>query len=183
MKLCPISQNNILHMKFLELLYLCFHNSCKIWCSFSRTPKRNFLWCYYASVNSSCAQPPRVGQLQILHCPGAGHLPTPGPFLSFWHARGFLSESNYTEDFTGKKQIGSSVKDRKKLIRVVKACSQVFAPISSLLIKAELQSQIRSYRCESTFIGYWIKFRLILFEEHSFIFIKLFITYNFTALY
>ena len=49
-----------------------------------------------ASVNFSCAQPPRataghlpalsvpgVGHLQILCCPGAGHLPTPGPFLSF----------------------------------------------------------------------------------------------------
>ena len=60
----------------------------------------------YASVNSTCAQPPRatagylptlsvpgVGHLQILHCPGAGHLPTPGPFPSFWHARGFLSRT------------------------------------------------------------------------------------------
>ena len=50
-----------------------------------------------ASVNSSCAQPPRataghlpalsvpgVGHLQILCCPGAGHLPTPWPiFPSF----------------------------------------------------------------------------------------------------
>ena len=53
-----------------------------------------------ASVKSSCAQPcpppPRataghlpalsvlgVEHLQILHCPGAGHLPTPGPFPSF----------------------------------------------------------------------------------------------------
>ena len=44
-----------------------------------------------------------VGHLQILHCPGAGHLLTPGPFASFWHARGFLSEYNYTEGFTGKK--------------------------------------------------------------------------------
>ena len=72
---------------------------------------------HYASVNSSCAQhpPPRataghlpalsvpgVGHLQILRCLGAGHWPTPGPFLSFWHARGLLSENNYTEDFTGK---------------------------------------------------------------------------------
>ena len=70
-----------------------------------------------ASVNSTCAQlPPRataghlpalsvpgVGQLQIWHCPEAGHLPTPGPFPSFWHARSFLSEYNYTEGFTGKK--------------------------------------------------------------------------------
>jgi len=49
-----------------------------------------------ASVNSTCAQPPRataghlpawsvpgVGHLQMLHCPGAGHLPIPGPIPSF----------------------------------------------------------------------------------------------------
>ena len=40
-----------------------------------------------------------------------------------------------------------------------------------------------SYWCESTFFGYWIKFLLTLFEEHPFIFIKLFIPYNCTALY
>ena len=39
---------------------------------------------------------PGVGHLQILCCPGAGHLPTPGPFPSFWYARGFLSKYNYT---------------------------------------------------------------------------------------
>ena len=55
--------------------------------------------------------------------------------------------------------------------------------ISSLLIKPELHSEIGSYRCESTFFGYWIKFLLILFEKHPFIFIKHFITYNFSALY
>ena len=59
----------------------------------------------YASVNSTCAQlppPPRateghlhassvpgVRHLQILHCLGAGHPPTPGPFLRFWHTPGF----------------------------------------------------------------------------------------------
>ena len=54
-----------------------------------------------------------VVHLQILRCPGTGHLPTPGLFPSFWHARGFLSEYNHTEDITEKKkQIGSSVKDR-----------------------------------------------------------------------
>ena len=46
---------------------------------------------------------PGVGHLQIFHCPGAGNLPTPGPFPSFWHAHGFLSEYNYTDGFTGKK--------------------------------------------------------------------------------
>ena len=44
-----------------------------------------------------------VGHLQILHCLGAGHSPTPGPFSRFSHARGVLSEYNYTEGFTGKK--------------------------------------------------------------------------------
>ena len=44
-----------------------------------------------------------VGHLQILHCPGAGHSPTPGPFSRCSHARGVLSEYNYTEGFTGKK--------------------------------------------------------------------------------
>ena len=34
--------------------------------------------------------------------PGVGHLPTPGPFPSFCHARGFLSEYNYADDYTGK---------------------------------------------------------------------------------
>ena len=72
--------------------------------------------------------------------------------------------------------LGSSVKDRKKLKRVVKACSWFYARISSLLINPELQSEIGSYRSESTFFGYWIKFLLILFEKHPFIFIKLFIT-------
>ena len=70
---------------------------------------------------------PGVGHFQIFHCPGPGHSPTPGPFPSFWHARGFLSEYNYTGGFTGKKkQFGSSVKDRNKLQRVVKACSRFY---------------------------------------------------------
>ena len=73
-----------------------------------------------ASVNSSCAQPPPppprataghlpsfsvlgVGHLEILRCPGTGHLPTPGLFPNFPHARGFLSEYYYTEDITEKK--------------------------------------------------------------------------------
>ena len=70
-----------------------------------------------ASVSCICqfrlrpAPPPPPGytgpsrgwcNFQILCCPGSGHLPTPGPFPSFRHARGFLSEYNYTQDFIGK---------------------------------------------------------------------------------
>ena len=82
-----------------------------------------------------------------------------------------------------RKRIGSSVKDRKKLKKVVKACSWFYVCISSLLIKPELQGEIGSYRCKSTCFGYWIKFLLILFKNHSVLFINLFITYNFTAPY
>ena len=91
---------------------------------------------------------PGVGHLQILHCPGTGHLPTPGQFLRFWHA---LSYQNTTTQkvLLEKKQIGSSVKDRNKLKRVVKACSQFYACISSLLIKQEfIHSENRSYPTE-----------------------------------
>ena len=126
---------------------------------------------------------PGVGHLQILCCPGAGHLPTPGPFLSFWHARGILSENNYTEDFTRKESRLARLSRTGKLKRFVKACSWFYACISSLLIEPELHSEIGSYRSESTFFGYWIKFLLRLFEKHPFIFIKLFITNNLTALY
>ena len=47
-----------------------------------------------ASVNSSCAQvPPPSNHLQILCCPGAGHLPTPGLFPSFWWANLDLTDA------------------------------------------------------------------------------------------
>ena len=76
-------------------------------------------------------------------------------WLIFWikriisHARSFLSEYNYSEGF-----IGSPVKDRNKLKRVVKVWSQFYACISSLHIKMELDSKNRNYRCESTCFGY-----------------------------
>ena len=71
---------------------------------------------------------PGVGHLQILCCLGAGHLPTPGPFPSFWCAHGFLSEYNNTEDFTGKEsRLAHLSRTGKKLKRVVKACSSFYA--------------------------------------------------------
>ena len=132
---------------------------------------------------------PGVGHLQILCCSGAGHLPTPRPAPSFWHTRGFLSEYSYTEDFTEKnKQIGSFVKDGKKLKRIVKACSRFYVCISSLLIKPEFtHSETREL---STWINVFLiiessstALQVILFEEHPFILIKLFIAVNFTAHY
>ena len=60
------------------------------------------------------------------------------------HSRAFdthaVSYQNITTQkvLLEKKQIGSSVKDRNKLKRVVKACSGFYACISSLLIKPKL---------------------------------------------
>ena len=45
----------ILHIKFLRIFPLCFHNSCEIWHSFSWTPMRNFLCCYYRLLLTSLA--------------------------------------------------------------------------------------------------------------------------------
>ena len=51
-----------------------------------------------------------------------------------------------------KKQIGSSIKDRNKLKRVVKACSGFYACISSLLIKPELRSEIGAINVNQCFL-------------------------------
>ena len=57
---------------------------------------------------------PEVGRLQILRCQGAGHLPTPGPTPNFWHARGFLSEYNYTAGL-GQLELTDPLLDDKKV--------------------------------------------------------------------
>ena len=112
-----------------------------------------------------------VGHLQILRCQGAWNLPTP----SFLHAHGFLSTRRISLELYWKNnQIGSFVKDRKKLKRFVKAyvldSMHAFLP----LIKPELHSETRKLSTWiNVFWGYWIKFLLILFEEHPFILIKL----------
>ena len=97
---------------------------------------------------------------------GPGICQARGHSRAFKHARGFLSECNYTEGFTGKKkEIGSSVKDGNKLKRVVKVCSRFYACISSLLIKPKLlHSEIgainvnqRFLVIESNFCWYYLK--------------------------
>ena len=152
--------------------------------------------CRYRSVNSSCAQPPSppppatlehlptlsvlgVGHLQILRAaqgPGIGQPQT-------FDTHCFLSAYNYTVDFTGKTSRLAHLLRTKKLKRVGNVCARFYACISSLLIKPELHSEMGIYWQESTFFGYWIQFLLILFEEHPFVFIKLFQTVNFTVHY
>ena len=87
------------------------------------------------------------------------------------HSRAFYRNVVSYQDITTqkvllekKKQIGSSVEDRNKLKRVIKACSRFYARISLLLIKPELLSEIgaidvnqRFLVIESIFGRYYLK--------------------------
>ena len=126
-----------------------------------------------------------VGYLQILCCPGAGHLPNPGDIPERLTSKRFpISILLHKGFYWERKQIGSSVMDMRKLERFVKVCSWFCACISSLLIKPELQAaksgtideNQRFLVIESNFCWYYLKNIL-------FIFVKLFTTYSFTALY
>ena len=119
------------------------------------------------------------GICNFSHCPGAGHLPTPGQFPSF--ETNAVSYQNRTTQrvLLEKKQISPSVKDRG----VVKACSRFYAWISSLFIKPLLHSETREL---STWINvFWLvnQISLDIIWKTSFHIYNLFITYNFTELY
>ena len=118
---------------------------------------------HYASVNSSCAW----------------HLPTPGLFLSFWHARPFLSEYHYTEDITGKKADWLICQGQG----VVKACSRFYACISSLPIKPKLHSETRELLTWIKVVWLVNQISVDIIWRTSFHIYNIFTTYNFTALY
>ena len=120
-----------------------------------------------ASVKFSCAQPPReLLRGTCKFCTARG----PGICQPRGHSRAFdmhaVSYQNITTQkvLLEKKRIGSSVKDGNKLKRVVKLCSRFCASISSLLIKAELRSEIgaidvnqRFFVIESNFCWCYLK--------------------------
>ena len=79
---------------------------------------------------------PGGGAFANFALPGGRAFANPGAIPELLTRTQFPIRVYYTapEGFTGKKQIGSSVKDRNKLKRVVNACSRFYACISSLLI-------------------------------------------------
>ena len=100
----------------------------------------------HQSIPAAPSPPPPTqatgGRLPALSAPDfvlpalvAGHMPTLGLFPNFSHIHGFLSEKKLRRGFYWiNKHICSSVKDRKKLKRLVKARLPFYACISSLLI-------------------------------------------------
>ena len=138
----------------------------------------------YASVNSSCAQPPSPPALLQGICPpcqsrgwgianfvlpGGRGLPTPGPTPSFWHARGFLSEYNYTEDFTGKTSrmthLSRTGKNWRGLLRHVLNFMHAFL---HCLSSQNYIAKLGSYRHEWwSFSWYYLKNILSYLENYS----------------
>ena len=125
----------------------------------------------YASVNCTCAQPPpppraTAGHFPAMSVPGVGHLQIfalPGG-RAFANPEAIPKLLIRTRFLMEEKQIGSSVKDRTKLKRVVNAWARFYACISSLLIKPELHSEIgaidvnqRFLVIESNFCWYYLK--------------------------
>ena len=121
-------------------------------------------------------RPPRAtaGHLHALSVPGWGickfcTAQGSGIRQPRGHSRGFNAHAVSYQNITTqkvlleKKQIGSSIKDRNKLKRVVKACSRFYACVS-LLIKPELHSEIgaidvneRFLAIVSNFCSYYLK--------------------------
>ena len=119
-----------------------------------------------ASVNSSCTQHP-PGLLRGICPPCQSRGWGICKFCTAWglgicqpwgHSRAFDTHMVSCQNITAqkvlleKKQISSSVKDRNKLKRVVKACSRFYACISSLLIKPELHSELGAIDVNQRFL-------------------------------
>ena len=78
---------------------------------------------------------PGVGHLQILRCPGTGHLPTPGLSIPELLTRTrFPIKIPLQRGYYWKKKEGH---------RALTACSRFYACVSSLLIKIELHRETR----------------------------------------
>ena len=102
---------------------------------------------------------PVGGTFTNLALPGGRAFDNPGANPELLTRRRFPIETYTTQRILlekKKKQIGSFVKDGKKLKRFVKACSRLFACISSLLITPELDCEHGSeaINADQRFFGY-----------------------------
>ena len=148
-------------------------------------------------VNSSCAQHPRAtaGHLPALSVPGVGickFCAARGPDICQPRglSRAFDTHAVSYQHITtqrillGKKADWLICQGQEKIEEGCKAMFLILCMHFFIAYQARItDSEIGSYRRESTFFCYWNKCLLILFEKNPFIFVKLLITYNFTTLY
>ena len=146
-----------------------------------------------ASVNSSCAQPPwaTAGYLLTLSVPEWGICKfctsrAPGicqPLAFDTHAVSYQNIT--TQGILLQKQADSLIcQGWEKIEEVCKGmvsilCMHFFTAYQARITKRNSGAIDVNRR----FLGYWIKFLMILLEEHPFIFIKLSIAVNFTLHY
>ena len=154
-------------------------------------------WTIYASVNSSCAQPP-PGLLRGIQGPpcqsrGWGIC----KFCAAWgpgicqprgQPRAFDTHAVSYQNITTQRILLEKQGDwlicqgRKKIEEVGKGMFSILCIHFFIAYQARITSRNSgAMDVNQRVFGYWIKFLLILFEEHPFIFIKLFIAVNFTG--
>ena len=114
--------------------------------------------------------------------PRARHLPTP----NFWHARGFRYQNITTQRILLEKHADWLTSQGQEKIEEV--CKGMFSILCMhffmhCLLSQKYIEKSGAIDVNQRLYGYWIKFLWTLCEEHPFIFIKLFITVNFTAHY
>ena len=115
----------------------------------------------YASINSTCAQPPPPLSPQG-HCGAFAHHVSPGggAFANFAlpGGRAFANLEaipkllTRTRFLLGKKQIGASVKDRNKLKRVVNACPWFYAAFLHCLSSQNYIAKIKAIDVNQRFL-------------------------------
>ena len=100
------------------------------------------------------------------------------------HTVSYQHNYNYTVDFNGKTSrlahLSRTEKNWRGLEMYVLDFMHAFLHCLSSQNYIAKWGSIDKNQC---FFGYWIQFLLILFEEHPFVFIKLFQTVNFTVHY
>ena len=136
--------------------------------------RREWTFVMHQSIPASTSNPPPLprasaGHLPALSVPGVGH-------LQILRSR---------KNFAGKTStcrlahLSRTGKDWRGLLRHVLNFMHAFFHCLSQNYIAKLGA----FDVNQRFFGYWVKFLLILFEEHPFTFIKLLITVNFIAHY
>ena len=137
-------------------------------------------WTIYASVKSSCDQPPLgyCGAFARLVSPGGGAFANfllPGP-RAFCQLRSFNTHTISYQNITTQRILLEKeadwliVKDGKKLKGFVKASSPFYACISSLLNKPELDSETRE-------LSTWINVFMVIESSFSWYYLKIVTSY------
>ena len=107
------------------------------------------------------------GHYQILRCPGSGIFPTlDQPWAFDTHVVSY-PEDHYTEDFSGKTSRSAHLPRTGKIVEVEGSKGMFSILCMHYFISYQVRITKRNWELSTwikTFLAYWIKFLLILFE-------------------